>query len=158
MWILERSTGAYYIYLNGSLVKSTTFVLIPIAHSIAEAESNACAFALTDAIYVKQVWNFMNGRHLDTPITFALFTDSKSAIAMIECYHVTKHSRHIDRRVHFVKQARMQGMFQVFKVPGEINTTDVGTKNLSGTEIKNHIPMIHVRVTPEEAKKVKGEC
>ena len=52
-----RSTEAYYIYLNGSLVKSTTFVLIPIAHSSAEAEYNACAFALTDAIYVKQVWN-----------------------------------------------------------------------------------------------------
>ena len=91
----------------------------------------------------------MNGRHLDTPITFALFTDSKSAIAMIECNHGTKHSRHIDRRVHFVKQARMQDMFQVFKVPGEINGADVGTsKNLFGTEIKNHIPMIHVRVTP----------
>ena len=69
-------------------------------------------FALTDAIYVKQVWNFMNGRHLDTPITFALFADSKSAIAVIECNHVMKHSRHIDRRVHFVEQARVQGMFK----------------------------------------------
>ena len=37
---------------------------------------------------------------------------------------------------------------QVFKVPGEINPADVGTKNLPGTEIKNHIPMLHVRVTP----------
>ena len=46
-----RSTGAYHIYVNGSLVKSTTFVPIPIAHSSAEAEYNACAFALTDAIY-----------------------------------------------------------------------------------------------------------
>ena len=35
----------------------------------------------------------MNGQHLDTPITFALFTDLKSAIAMIKCNHVTKHSR-----------------------------------------------------------------
>ena len=143
-----RSIGAYYIYLNGSLVKSTTFVPISITYSSAEAEYNACAFALTDAIYVKQAWNFMNRCHLDTPITFALFTDSKSAIAMIEYNHVTKHSRHIDRCVHFVKQARLQGMFQVFKVQGEINPADVGTKNLSGTEIKNHVPMIHVRVTP----------
>ena len=71
----------------------------------------------------------MNGCHLDTLITFALFTDSKSAIAMIEYNDVTKHSRHIDRGVHFVKQARMQGMFQVFKVP-EINPANVGTKNL----------------------------
>ena len=48
-----RSTEAYYIHLNGSLVKSTTFGPIPIAYSSAEAEYNACAFALTDVIYVK---------------------------------------------------------------------------------------------------------
>jgi len=144
----RRSTGAYHIYLDGSLIKSATFVPIPVAHSSAEAEYNACAFTLMDAIYVKQVWNFMNGRHSDTPLTFALFTDSKSAIAMIECDHVTKHSRHIDRRVHFIKQARMQGMFHVFKVPGEINPADVGTKNLKGQDIKNHLPMIHVQVPP----------
>ena len=61
------------VHVNGDLLLSKVnyFVPIPIAHSSAEAEYNACAFALTDAIYVKQVWNFMNGRHLGTPITFA---------------------------------------------------------------------------------------
>ena len=141
-----RSTGAYYIYINGSLVTAATFVPTPIAQSSAEAEYNACAYALTDAIHVKQVWNFLHGRHLDAPITFALFTDSKSAIAMIECDHVTRHSRHIERRIHFVKQARMQGMFQVFKIPGEINPADVGTKNLPGVDLKKHLPVIHHRV------------
>ena len=141
-----RSTGAYYIYINGSLVLSTTFVPTPIAQSSAEAEYNTCAYALTDAIHVSQVWNFLHGRHLDTPQTLALFTDSNSAIAMIECDHVTRYSRHIQRRVHFIKQARMNGLFQVFKVPGEINPADVGTKNLSGTEIEKHLPVIHHRV------------
>ena len=134
------------MYLNGSLVASATFVPLPVAQSSAEAEYNACAFALTESIYTKQVWNFLNNKHLDSPITFAMFTDSESAIAMIDCDHVTKNSRHIDRRIHFVKQARMQGMFQVFKIPGEINPSDTGTKNLPGAEIKKHLPMIHVRV------------
>ena len=142
----SRSTGAYYVYLNGSLVASATFVLLPVPQSSAEAEYNACAFALTESIYTKQVWNFLNDKHLDSPLTFAMFTDSESAIAMIDCDHVTKNSRHIDRRIHFVKQARMQGMFQVFKIPGEINPSDAGTKNLPGTEIKKHLPMIHVCV------------
>ena len=65
---------------------------------------------------------------------------------MIDCDNVTKYSRHIERRVHFVKQARMQGLIKVFKVPGEINPADIGTKNLSGTEIKKHLPVIHQRV------------
>ena len=93
---------------------------------------------------------------MDTPITFGLFTNLKSAIVMIECNHVMKHSRHIDRRVHFVKQARMQGMFQVFKVPGEINPADVGTKNLSGTEIKNHTNDTCQSDTLKKSKRSKG--
>ena len=79
-------------------------------------------------------------------MTFALFTDSNSAIAMIDCDHVTKHTRHIERRIHFVKQAIMQGIFQVFKIPGELNPADVGTKNLHGNDIRKHLPMIHHRV------------
>ena len=141
-----RSTGAFYVYLNGSLVSATTFVPIPVAQSSAEAEYNACAFALTESIYVKHVWNFLHGRHLDTPITFAVFCDSKSAITMINCDHVTRHSRHIERRVHFVKQARLQGMFVPYKVPGTINPSDMGTKNLPGTDIKKLLPYVHVRV------------
>ena len=89
---------------------------------------------------------FLHDKHLDSPLTFAMFTDSESAIAMIDCDHVTKNSRHIDRHIHFLKQARMQGMFQVFKIPGDINLSDAGTKNLPGNAIKKHLPMIHVCV------------
>ena len=35
----------------------------------------------------------------------------------------------------------MQGIFQVIKIPGEINPADIGTKNFSGQEIKNHKQM-----------------
>ena len=62
---------------------ATTFVPVPVAQSSAEAEYNACAFALTESIYVKHVWNFLHGKHLDMPITFAVFSDSKSAILTI---------------------------------------------------------------------------
>ena len=84
---------------------------------------------------------------MDSPITFAVFSDSKSAITMIKCDHVTRHSRHIKRRVHFVKQARLQGMFVPYKVPGTINPSDMGTKNLAGADIKKLLPYVHVRVS-----------
>ena len=127
------------MYLNGSLVTSATFVPLPVAQSSAEVEYNACAFALTESICIRQVWNFLHDKHLDSPLTFAMFTDAESAIAMIDSDHVTKNSRHIDRRIHFVKQAQMRGMFQ-------INPSNAGTKNLLGNEIKKHLPMIHVCV------------
>ena len=52
-----------------------------------------------------------------------LLTDSKSVIAMIECDHGTTLFRHIDPQIHFEKQARMQGMFQVFIIPVESTCT-----------------------------------
>ena len=99
---------------------SATFVPLPVAQSSAEAEYNACTFALTESIYTKQVWHFLHDKHLDSPLTLAMFTNSESVIAMIDCNHVTKNSRHIDRHIHFVKQAQMQGMFHsVFKFLGK---------------------------------------
>ena len=84
-----RSTEAFFVYLNGSLVASKTFVPVPVSQSSAEAEYNACAFALTESIYVNHVRNFPHGKNIDAPISSALFSDSKSAIMIIKCDHVT---------------------------------------------------------------------
>ena len=142
----SRSTGCYLTYLFGSLVDAASFDPTPIALSSAEAEYNACAFALTAAIHVKQVYNTLNGSHPDTPLTIAAFIDSSSAIAMMNNDKDTKRTRHIERRVHFVRQARIQGTFLPFKIDGKVNPSDVGTKNLPGTELRTHRPKLHVKV------------
>ena len=98
------------------------------------------------SIFSKQVFNSFMQRHPDTPTTIAAFVDSSSAIAMINSERDTKRTRHIERRVHFVRQAREQGIFFVTKIPGEINPSDVGTKNLSGAVMESHLPVIHVQV------------
>ena len=81
-----------------------------------------------DTIYVKHVRNFIIGRYLDHQIIFAIFDNLESAISMDGCDDVAKHSSYIDHHILFVKQAWMQGMFQVFKIPSEINPADVGTQ------------------------------
>ena len=144
----SRSTGCYHIYLHGSLVDSASFVPIPIANSSAEAEYNAAALGLTAAIYAKQMYNSFMNRHPDAPLTIALFTDSQSAIAMMTSAKDTKRTRHIERRVHFVRQAYEQGLYIPYKIPGEYNPADIGTKNLNGPSIEGHLPVIHVPVTP----------
>ena len=60
----------------------------------------------------------------------------------------TKRTRHIERRVHFVRQAYEQGLYIPYKIPGEYNPADIGTKNLNGPSIEGHLPIIHVPVTP----------
>ena len=142
----SRSTGAYILYLFGSLVDGASFVPTPVAMSSAESEYNAHAFALTAAIHLKQIYNDLMGYHPDAPLTFHTFVDSSSAIAMMNSDQVTRKARHIERRIHFVRQARAQGVFIPFKIPGEQNPADVGTKNLPGSTIVTHLPVLHVSV------------
>ena len=114
--------------------------------SSAESEYNAHAFALTAAIHMKQIYNNLMGYHPDAPLTFHTYVDSSSAIAMMNSDQVTRKARHIERRIHFVRQARAQGVFIPFKIPGEQNPADVGTKNLPGSTIATHLPVLHVQV------------
>ena len=144
----SRSTGCYCTYVHGSLVDSASFVPSPIAMSSAEAEYNAAAFGLTAALHTKQVYNFFMQRHPDSPVTIALFTDSASAICMMNNNKDTKRTRHIERRIHFLRHARQQGLFVPFKIAGELNPADLGTKNLTDTVIQSHMPMIHIPVNP----------
>ena len=144
----SRSTGCYIAYIYGSFVDGASFVPVPIALSSAEAEYNAAAFSITAAIHLKQVLNGLSNRDPDTPITFLTFVDSTSAIAMMNNEKDSRHTRHIARRVHFVRQARAQSVFIPNKIPGEQNPADIGTKSLSGATISTHLPVIHVQVPP----------
>ena len=97
---------------------------------------------------MKQVYNALCNADPDTPITMAAFVDSSSAIAMMNNNKDTKRTRHIQRRVHFVRQAREQGIFYPVKIDGKVNPADVGTKNLPATDIVTHKPHLHVQVAP----------
>ena len=144
----SRSTGCYCIYVHGSLVDSASFVPSPIAMSSAEAEYNAAAFGLTAALHTKQVYNCFMHRHPDSPVTIALCIDSASAICMMNNNKDTKRTHHIERRIHFLRHARENGIFIPYKIPGELNPADLGTKNLSESVIQNHLPMVHIPVNP----------
>ena len=144
----SRSTGCYLTYINGSLVDGASFVPNPIAMSSAQAEYNACAFATIMGLHVTQVYNKFHNAHADSPITMAIFVDSSSAIAMMKNEKDSKQTRHIQRRVHFVRQARIDGTIQPWKIPGTENPSDVGTKNLTGPSFNTLHNLLHVKVPP----------
>ena len=144
----SRSTGGYLLYIYGSLADGASFVPNPIAMSSAQAEYNACAFATIMGLHVVQVFNKFHNVHADSPISMALFVDSTSAIAMMKNEKDSKQTRHIQRRVHFVRQARLDGTIEPFKIPGTDNPSDIGTKNLGGPAFHVYHQLLHVHVPP----------
>ena len=63
----SRSTGAYIRYVYGSLVGESSFVPNPVALSSAEAEYNACSFAIMASMFSKQVFNTFSSRNPESP-------------------------------------------------------------------------------------------
>ena len=106
------------------------------------------AFATIMGLHVTQVYNKFHNAHADSPITMAIFVDSSSAIAMMKNEKDSKQTRHIQRRVHFVRQARIDGTIQPWKIPGTENPSDVGTKNLTGPSFNTLHNLLHVKVPP----------
>ena len=125
-----------------------SFVPNPIAMSSAEAEYNAITFAMQKCANVRQVLQELNRNAPDTPLNVPFLCGSESALAIGLNNKDTKRTRHIQRRVHYVRDGIDSGLYTGPKIDGKINTADVGTKNLSGNELASHIEIMHTVVAP----------
>ena len=143
-----RSTGCYLLYFRGGLVNAGSFVPTPIALSSAEAEYNALAHSFQAVVNSRQLIHELYGNNADTPLSIPVFCDSESAIAIGSNLKDTKRTRHIQRRVHYVRDNIDSRNHTVHKIDGELNPSDVGTKNLSADVLDSHVEVMHVTVDP----------
>jgi hypothetical protein len=60
----------------------------------------------------------------------------------------TKRTRHIQRRVHYVRDNIESKSFVANKIDGELNPSDTGTKNLGHETLDTHMNVMHVTVDP----------
>ena len=61
--------------------------------------------------------------------------DSKSAVCMAKNSKDTKHTRHISRRMHFVRNGEKCKMHKIDWSEGGLQLEDIGTKNLSEPDL-----------------------
>ena len=72
--------------------------------------------------------------------------DSKSAICMAKNGKDTKHTRHISRRMHFVRNGEKCNMHKIYWCEGGLQLSDIGTKNVSEPELTQRMKYIMVRL------------
>ena len=72
--------------------------------------------------------------------------DIKSAMCMAKNGKDTKHTRHIARRIHFVRNGEKCKMYKIDLCEGGLKLADIGTKNVSETDITTSIQYIMVRL------------
>ena len=72
--------------------------------------------------------------------------DSKSAMCMANNGRDTKHTRHIARRMHFLKNGEKCKMHKIEWCEGGLQLADIGTKNVSETDLTPIMKYIMVRL------------
>ena len=99
------STVAYIIFDKGGQIESDTHVPGPVAQSSAESEYNAACTAGMYLEHLRMLINEFLNKYSDiVPDEAPLIVfDSKSAMCMDNNGRDTKHTRHIARIMHFVR-------------------------------------------------------
>ena len=72
--------------------------------------------------------------------------DSKSAMCMANNGKDTKHTRHITRRIHFVRNGEKWKMQKIDWCVGGLQLADIGTKNVSEPDLTPRMKYIMVRL------------
>ena len=75
-----------------------------------------------------------------------IFLDGKSVICMSKNVQDTKYTRHIARRVHFVRNGEKCKMHKVYWCEGGLQLAGIGTKNVGENDITPRMKYIMVRL------------
>ena len=140
-----KSTGSYIILYQGGVIDHASLVPTPVAMSSAEAEYNACAVTAMAVAHSRMLISDLNGvdpDHYGNPVN--IMVDSSSAKAMTENEKDTKRTRHIARRIHYVRNGQLLGAHILNYIPADLNLADPGTKNLGADQLDPR--MSHVMV------------
>ena len=79
----------------------------------------------------------------ETPL---IFLDNKSAMCIVKSGKDTKHTRHISRRMHFVRNGEKCKMHKIDWCEGGLQLANICTKNVSKPDLTPRMKYILVRL------------
>ena len=146
-----RSTIGYMIFRNGALIEANSTMPIPIAMSTSEAEYLAACSATMATAHIRMLlydMMFLGTKHwresiqrLPT-IPTVLMVDNDATVQIAKNGRLTRKTRHIERRFHFVRQGQQEGTHQLHWIPCTYQLADVLTKTQPASKIDPHLSKI----------------
>jgi hypothetical protein len=146
-----RSTGCFILTYMGGIVDHSSNMPDPVALSSAEAEYNEGCVAFMAASHLRMLLCELEGIEEEKMGPTTMFFDSKSAIAMGSSYRDTKHTRHIMRRYHHVRNEIAAKRFNMQWIGTEFMISDIGTKQTPGPRHTFLVELIHIKVKDQRS-------
>ena len=143
-----RSTVAYIIFYQGGPIYQCTHVTGPVSKSSAEIEYNAaCIAGMALAHFIILIHELLNKYPDIAPQEAPLIVlDSKSAMCMANYGKDTKHTRHISRRMDFVRNGEKCKMHNIDWCEKGLQMADIATSNVGEPDLSPRMKYIMVRL------------
>ena len=143
-----RSTGAYTIICRGGTIYHVTHVPGPFYQSSAESEYNAACTAGMDSSNFRMLTHELLNRDPDIVPEKAplIILDKNSAVCIDNDGKYTRHTRHIYRRVHFVRNGEKCKIHKIECCEGGLKLADIATKNVCEDDLNTRMKYILVRL------------
>ena len=129
-------------------IEHGTHVSGPVTQSSAESDYNAACTAGMDLAHFRMlIHGFLNKDPDIVPEEAPLIVfDSKSAMCMDKNGKDAKHTRHIARRMHFVRNEEKCKIHKMDWCEGGLQLADIGTKNVGEPNLTPRMKYIMVRL------------
>jgi hypothetical protein len=128
----SRLGGCLFLGLNAGAVYSFSKNDTTVSHSSTEAEIKAIDELSRQIVHVREILEFM-GYILQGACT--IYVDNKSAIELCKTLRTTHKTKHINMRIHYIRELINHRIIQLVFIPTEFNVADVLTKPLG---VKDH--------------------
>lgn len=142
----RRSTSGYMFFFGGPISwasrKQTT-----VALSTAEAEYAAASGATQELIWLRRL---LESLHVPQSQTTPLYIDNQSAIAMTKNPVNHARAKHIEIKLHFIRDAYSKGLVNPIYCPSTDNISDILTKGLGKQAYEKHREAMHVCKQPQQ--------
>ena len=144
----SRSTGAYIIFYQGGPIDHGTHVPGPVSQLSAESEYNAACISGMNLAHFRMLMHELLNKDTDKfweeyPL---IILDSKSAVCTAKNGKYTKHTRHISRRVNFVRNGEKCKMNNIDWCEGCLQLADNATDNVGENDLIPRMKNIMVRL------------
>ena len=106
-----------------------------VALSVTEAEIMAAVSCAQDMLYTVRVFESMG---LEVELPMILEVDNSGAVDIANDWSVSARTRHMDTRLHFLREMKELNMIKTIWTRGDLNEVDMFTKNLAGPEYNKH--------------------
>lgn len=123
----RKSTSGYLFVYNGALISWRSKKQSMVAQSTQESEYISLSWAAREAVWIKNLARDM-GEHTPGPITIKC--DNQAAIRLSKSEIVNERTKHIDVKMHFVRDLVRKRMVDVVYCPSDKMLADLLTKVL----------------------------